>query len=950
MDETIETVCVELGQRLDGDSTSKFLRDFPHYIRIDVVEQLDEAVRTGLRVDVRKASALAEAALVIAQELKADFALGLAYRAKANALWLIGDCRSAVQLFSNAVALFEGIGLMNEAARTLSSSIQSHILLGEYEGAFAAADRARNIFGELGEAGRLARLELNVANIYHRQNKYSEALLSYERAYQQLAPFRDAEAIGVALHNMAVCLIALDNFSDALRTYQRVREFCEQHEMPLLVSQADYNIAYLYYLRGDYTRALSLLRTTRDSCHRNGDVYHAGLCELDESEIYLELGLITEAAEKSQHGFQHFEELGMQFEAARSLTNFAIATSMQGDSPRALKLFTQAKNILIHENNQAWQSLIDLYRAVILVKQNGFAEAKQLCLRAADSFRLTRMPSKQVLCLLVLSEVHLRTGRISEAASCCDEALSILRCLDVPILLFQAKFLRGKIFEASQQLEDAYSSYLEAQSTLETLRTSLQLEELKIGLMQNRLEVYGRLAQLCLNRPPSEESLTEAFSHIEAAKARALRDLIMEGTRDRGPELENGETDHLVFDGRRQLNWYYHRIEREQFSQDGVAPEVIDSLKLGAKEKERQLLRLLLETTDSGSVGKALQNSGATTLAKIHAALGPRAALLEYFAIGHKAHVAVVTTRGLSVIPLVDVSVLTRTMKMLDFQLSKFQLSRDYIHRFQRSLLGSTLSHLRNLYEYLITPIERFLDVQDLSIVPFGPLHSLPFHALFDGSRYLIERFTVCYEPSASIFVQMHEMHEPRTGPALILGIDDARTPFIRQEIEAVAATLSDSNVLLGSEATEHALRTYGPSSGLIHIASHGHFREDNPMFSSIKLADSYLNLLDLYRMNLPVDLLTLSGCVTGLNSVAEGDEILGLTRGLLYAGARSLLLSLWEVDDRSTSEFMKVFYESLNQRVRKGDAVRSAMIEIRKKYGHPYFWAPFKLIGNALG
>ena len=949
MDETIEAVCEELGQRLDDASRSKFLRDFGHYIEIDVVEQLDEAVRTYVRVDVRKASALAEAALAIAQELKTDFALGLANRAKANALWFVGDCRSAVQLFANAVELFEGIGLMNEAARTLSSSIQSHILLGEYEGAFAAADRARKIFAELGEACRVARLDINVANIYHRQNRYGEALLNYERAYQQLAPFRDAEAIGVALHNMAVCLIALDSFPDALRAYQRVREFCEEHEMPMLVSQADYNIAYLYYLRGDYTKALSLLRTTREFSNRNGDVYHAGLCELDESEIYLELGLINEAAEKSQHGFQHFEELGMQFESARSLTNLAIATSMQGDLPRALKLFTRAKNILIQENNQAWQSLIDLYRAVILVKQSEFAEAEQLCRRAADSFRMTGMPSKQVLCMLILGEVHFRAGHLSDAAGCCDEALSILRNLDVPILLFQAQFLRGKIFEASTRPGEAYSSYLEAQSILETLRTNLQLEELKIGLMQNRLEVYSRLTQLCLNRPRSEESMGEAFSHIEAAKARTLRDLIMEGTRDCGPELESNETDHHVSDLRRQLNWYYRRIEREQFSQDGAAPEVVDSLKLEAKEKERQLLRLLLETTDSGSVGKALRNSGAMTLETIRAALGPRAALLEYFAIGDRAHVAVVTQGGLSIIPLVDVSVLTRTITMLDFQLSKFQLSSDYVHRFRRSFLGSTLSHLRHMYEYLITPIERFLDIEDLIIIPFGPLHSLPFHALFDGSQYLIERFTVCYEPSASIFVQMHDGLEPRTGHALILGIDDVQTPFIRQEIEAVAVTLPDSTVLLGPEATEHALRTYGPSSSLIHIASHGQFRADNPMFSSIQLADSYLNLLDLYRMNLPVDLLTLSGCVTGLNSVAGGDEILGLTRGLLYAGARSLLLSLWDVDDRSTSEFMKAFYDALNQRVRKGDAVRSAMIEMRKKYEHPYYWAPFKLIGNAL-
>jgi CHAT domain-containing protein len=85
------------------------------------------------------------------------------------------------------------------------------------------------------------------------------------------------------------------------------------------------------------------------------------------------------------------------------------------------------------------------------------------------------------------------------------------------------------------------------------------------------------------------------------------------------------------------------------------------------------------------------------------------------------------------------------------------------------------------------------------------------------------------------------------------------------------------------------------------------------------------------------------------LNVVAEGDELLGLTRGLLYAGAKSLLLSLWDVDDRSTSEFMKEFYQHLQTRRRKADAVRAAMLKLREQYPHPYFWAPFKLTGRAL-
>jgi CHAT domain-containing protein len=172
--------------------------------------------------------------------------------------------------------------------------------------------------------------------------------------------------------------------------------------------------------------------------------------------------------------------------------------------------------------------------------------------------------------------------------------------------------------------------------------------------------------------------------------------------------------------------------------------------------------------------------------------------------------------------------------------------------------------------------------------------------------------------------------------------------PWIKQEIEGVAAALPNAKVLWAGDATEEALRSLGAESKVIHIATHGYFRPDSPMFSSIRLADAYLTLYDLYRMKLPAEFLTLSGCATGLSVVEEGDELIGLARGLLCAGARSLLLSLWEVDDRSTSEFMKIFYKQFG-RIPKADAARSAMLELRERYPHPYHWAAFKVIGRGL-
>jgi CHAT domain-containing protein len=124
-------------------------------------------------------------------------------------------------------------------------------------------------------------------------------------------------------------------------------------------------------------------------------------------------------------------------------------------------------------------------------------------------------------------------------------------------------------------------------------------------------------------------------------------------------------------------------------------------------------------------------------------------------------------------------------------------------------------------------------------------------------------------------------------------------------------------------------------------------FRRDNPMFSSIRLGDSHTSLFDLYQIPLSAELVTLSGCSTGLNAVVGGDELVGLMRGLLHAGAQGILVSLWDVHDRSTSEFMTAFYRRLQSVENKAEALRAAMRELRDDYPHPYYWAPFILVGK---
>jgi len=234
-----------------------------------------------------------------------------------------------------------------------------------------------------------------------------------------------------------------------------------------------------------------------------------------------------------------------------------------------------------------------------------------------------------------------------------------------------------------------------------------------------------------------------------------------------------------------------------------------------------------------------------------------------------------------------------------------------------------------------------------LLVVPHGILHSLPFHALFDGQQYLIDAFSVSYAPSATVFGLCQARSSNLSRSALVLGVPDSAAPSVLDEAHAVSAAIPGAELFVGKSATAGVLQEKGQQSRFIHIATHGYFRQDDPMFSGIRLGDGILSLYDLYQLRLPAELITLSGCATGLSVVANGDELLGLIRGLIYAGAQSALLTLWDVHDHSTTQFMSAFYGHLSTLEDKAAALRQAALDLREIHPHPYYWAPFVLLGK---
>ncbi len=944
----LEKFVQKLANISDEAVRRKLLKTSREFHDPSTVEYLYEETVHRALADLQAAERLERSAAWIAAQLRDDLSRAFSQRATGHICFLRGRQVSALKHYERAIALFRRYGRELDVGRALASGLQTLIYQGQYGKAFAWAQEARKIFARHGDHLRLARLDSNLGNILYRQDRFDEALEHYQRAEKELRYRGEPKDVGVTLTNIAVCHISLNHFTQALHAYQEARAFCQTHNLPLLVAQADYNIAYLHYLRGEYTRAIELYQAARTQHALLGDSYHTALCDLDQAEMYLELNLVDEGAQLADQAFRSFEALQMGYEAAKALAFQAIALSQKGETSLALAAFRRARQRFVREQNRVWPALIDLYQALVLFQDEKYVAARRLCKAAFQFFSRSSLTSKTALCELLLARLYLHAADNRLAKTRCLAALKKLERIESPTLWYQASFVLGQIEEALGNPTAAQQAYQRAHAGLEGLRTHLRGEELKISFLKDKLAVYESLVWLALSGPAIRKDPQAAFAYVEYAKSRSLADLIAfrASTLPAGSASGN-PTVERVRQLREKLTWYYRQIDLQETAQHPEAAQHLRQLRHRTSETERLLLRTLSDLRATEREFSSLQSAGTIPLDSIRTVLPADAFLVEYYSARGTLYVCLVSRESLDFIPLGESSRARVILRHLQFQLSKFRLGPDYVRSTANLLLQATQSHLRELYEILIAPIRSLLTARHLVIVPHGFLHYLPFHALHDGREYLIDSYSVSYAPSASVYYLCCTKRHAQASDSLIIGVPDPQVPHIVEEVRAVAAALPRPRLFIGEEASEECIRRHGPNSRFVHIATHGLFRQDNPMFSSLRLGNSQLTLFDLYNLQLPAELVTLSGCGTGLNVVVGGDELLGLVRGLLYAGAQALLVTLWDVNDRSTADFMKIFYHHLQKEPDKASAARKAMQDLRDSYPHPYFWAPFCMVGR---
>lgn len=360
---------------------------------------------------------------------------------------------------------------------------------------------------------------------------------------------------------------------------------------------------------------------------------------------------------------------------------------------------------------------------------------------------------------------------------------------------------------------------------------------------------------------------------------------------------------------------------------------------LSEASRSRQLLDSVRDRATDSFAGQRV------TLPELQRSLGPQEAVVQYHVLADRTLVWLITSTGMSA------TTLPTGEAALAAQVET--LRRSIVERRR-----DTAAVAQATYQALFAGVD-LAGQQRVYVVPHGPLHYLPFQALHDGRGYLIERTALAVWPSAAVGAQL--LARRNTPDTSLLGFGNPATdrnvplPGAEREVVEVARLFGRSNVYVQQEATKQRFRTSANQSSVLHVAAHAEVDEVDPMFSRILFASSptepgLLEARDIYGIDLNgVRLVTLSACESGLGRVARGDEIIGFTRSFLSAGATSIVASLWPVADESTDMLMNKLYKDMASGRDLMSSMQQAQLEVQKnrRFAHPFFWAPFNVIGN---
>ncbi|RME46459.1 MAG: CHAT domain-containing protein [Caldilineae bacterium] len=528
-----------------------------------------------------------------------------------------------------------------------------------------------------------------------------------------------------------------------------------------------------------------------------------------------------------------------------------------------------------------------------------YERARRLLRAAKDSFNAAE--AVYGLGLLALAEGE-PAGR---ATSLLDEALAMAQQANNHEIITRIFLSRADLCEREGDFAGSLHENRRAVETVESLRANIAVDESRIRLQGARIEAYEKMVARLLRLP----DLAEAFRYVEMAKGRVLVEMLA------GRPIK--PATHLAPEQLARLETLRAELDRLY----RAPPDAAAALRPRIETLEAQLNDLRARIRLRHPEFHSLQTVAPLSLEEVQARLPEGVLLLEYFIAGETIFVFWITAAEarLHRLPI--------TRRQLQRAFESSAGGRQAVLRRLLPSPGGKLPSpwlLARLYTSLLEPLGKTLwDYPLVGIVPHGLLHYIPFHALCSLEKNTSPRYlggdtarprAVVYAPSATVWLDYCRRKAPSPhADCVAVGVNGARLTRAEQEARAIGRQMGGA-VLTGEQATRRKVLQAARRARYLHFSCHGWFNPVWPLSSGLQLADGVLDAAGVFeKLRLQAELVSLSACETGRSRILQGDELVGLTRAFLYAGAPAVLATHWLVDELSTRLLMERFYHLLH-------------------------------------
>jgi len=847
--------------------------------------------------------------------------------------WRLSDYASARREGEASLALKRRLGMDNELSRSYNSlgllawnEGRHRDALVNYDSAIAAARRHDDLTG-------IARASSNVPLVKVELGRFDEARVDFNRALEANRKAGDKRTQGNLLANLGMLEIRLGDPGKALQLLSEARA---QYSDDEVAGQANAlgQLASAYGALGDLQRAIAAADSAIAIARAQGLQQELASNLEVMAELELQAGSSRLALARLKEADSLDAALGLRVERGTNLRRSASILLQLGEVNPAISLARRA--MAEHSEVEAGNELVldRLQLAAALAGDGRKADARSQVDSAASEARVLSNPGTRTEVSVLAARLALDAGDARRALSHLEGTQVSGRPIDWRIADLRAMtlFALGRTTEARKEEEQSIA-------LLERERASLGTGPLRATFLANRSAPFSHFVMMAI----AQGDTASAFEVAASLPGRGLTERL-------GGVQQAASSFASISSGERLL-MRAGELERQisEAESDTTAKEL-------ASELGRELSRVhaayeshLAETTPVPRIG--MLGLGAVGLRDIQSRLSSGEALLLYLSGPERLYMFVVRNGSLAyhAVPVSGASLSTRV------RLVRASLQRSGDIATSRSLLG-------DLHTLLIGAAERDLGgISSLIVVPHGPLGALPFAALWDRrtGSFLIEKRIVSYLPSVSSMQWRRPARLTATNLTVFVPTPDELPGTVR-EGRTIGTLVRGSSVLIGRKSSESAVRSALMSGRMVHIAAHGSHNAQNPLFSRMTLGGSGTSRsdrngsLEVHEiMGLPVKspLVFLSGCETGLGSEADGpfsaqsDEG-SLSQAFLFAGASSVVATLWRVRDSEAAEFAEGFYRNIVAGAAPADAL--AMTQRNSIRRHTSLgWAAYLISGG---